>query len=166
VNLAVIPDLRRHLLEALVIVALGAVIGLSVNYRLIGALLEGRLAPPAPVPTANGYPTPITLGQLQEALAAGGIVAVDARDADSYAEGHLPGALSLPLEEAEARLEAFRLRVDPATALAVYCNGYGCPDSFDLAIKLIAAGYASVAVFEGGLPEWRDAGLAVEEGAP
>jgi len=163
---AVIPDLRRHLLEALVIVALGAVIGLSVNYRLISALLEGGLAPQSPAQTAGDYPTPITLSQLQEALAAGRVVAVDARAVDSYAEGHLPGALSLPLGEAEERLEAFRSRVPLATALAIYCNGYGCPDSFDLAMKLIAAGYGSVAVFEGGFPEWRDAGLPVEEGAP
>jgi rhodanese-related sulfurtransferase len=166
VNPALIPDLRRHLLEALVIVALGAVIGLSVNYRLIGALLEGRLAPQGPAQTAGDYPTPITLGQLQEALAAGKIVAVDARAVESYAEGHLPAALSLPLAEAEERLEEFRSRVPVSTALVIYCNGYGCPDSFDLAVQLIAAGYSSVAVFEGGLPEWRDAGLPVEEGAP
>jgi rhodanese-related sulfurtransferase len=48
--------------------------------------------------------------------------------------------------------------------LVIYCNGYGCPDSFDLGLRLIEAGYRDVRVFEGGLPEWRDAGLPVIEG--
>jgi rhodanese-related sulfurtransferase len=42
-----------------------------------------------------------------------------------------------------------------------YCSGFGCPDSFDLGMRLIETGYRDVRVFEGGYPEWRDAGLAV-----
>jgi 3-mercaptopyruvate sulfurtransferase SseA len=48
--------------------------------------------------------------------------------------------------------------------LVLYCSGYGCPDSFDLGIILLAEGYRDVRVFEGGFPEWADAGLPVERG--
>ena len=51
------------------------------------------------------------------------------------------------------------------TRLVVYCSGYGCPDSFDLAMRLLAAGYRDVLVFEGGFPAWQDAGLPVMTGA-
>ncbi len=48
--------------------------------------------------------------------------------------------------------------------LVVYCSGYDCHDSRDLATRLLAAGYRTVYVFEGGYPEWRDAGYPTREG--
>jgi rhodanese-related sulfurtransferase len=48
--------------------------------------------------------------------------------------------------------------------LITYCNGYGCPDSYDLAVLLLEAGYRRVWVFEGGFPAWRDAGLPAKRG--
>ena len=53
----------------------------------------------------------------------------------------------------------------PRTIIA-YCSGYGCPDSFDLGVQLLAEGYLDVRVFEGGLPEWRDADLPVAREKP
>ncbi|NIQ96508.1 MAG: rhodanese-like domain-containing protein, partial [Desulfuromonadales bacterium] len=90
-------------------------------------------------------------------------ILVDARLPEFYAEGHLPGAVSLPFAEAESRLAAFREQY-PGQSLIVYCSGYGCSDSFDLAVLLLANGYHDVMVYEGGYPEWRDAGLEVEKG--
>lgn len=158
--------LPRTLLDAILIAALGATIGLAVNHRLVGDAFSGRLAAPAAVAAtpAARLPQPVLLAEVRE-LAATGAVPVDARDAALYAEGHLPGAISLPLGEADARLAGFRAQVDVRRTLVLYCNGYGCPDSFDLGLQLIKAGYQDVRVFEGGFPEWRDAGLPVEKGA-
>jgi len=50
--------------------------------------------------------------------------------------------------------------------LMLYCSGFGCPDSFDLGERLLAEGYLDVRVYEGGFPEWRDAGLPVEKETP
>jgi rhodanese-related sulfurtransferase len=97
-------------------------------------------------------------------LTAVGALPVDARDGALYAEGHLPGAVSLPLAEVDALLESFRQQVAAERTLVLYCNGYGCPDSFDLGLRLIGEGYRDVRVFEGGFPEWRDAGLPVVKG--
>lgn len=156
--------LQRILLEAVLIAVLGAAIGLSINHRLVFDAFAGRLAAPTKTTseTQSHLPQPVLLAEVRE-LASGGALLVDARDGALYADGHLPGALSLPLGEVEAQLVGFRQKVDTGKTLVVYCNGYGCPDSFDLGLRLIKEGYRDVRVFEGGFPEWRDAGLPVDK---
>jgi len=160
-------SLPRILIEAVLIATLGTTVGLAVNHRLLADAFAGRLAAPAPVAAspATRLPQPVLLAEVRE-LAAGAAVLVDARDAALYADGHLPGALSLPLGEVEAQLPGFRQKVAAEKTLVTYCNGYGCPDSFDLGLRLIREGYRDVRVYEGGLPEWRDAGLPVAKGKP
>lgn len=157
--------LRRILIETVLLAVLGATIGMAVNHRLVSDAFSGRVIAPAatPVSPTAPLPQPVLLAEVRE-LATAGALLVDARERALYAEGHLPGAVSLPLGEVEALLEGFRGRVDVARPLVLYCSGYGCPDSFDLGMRLIAEGYRDVRVFEGGFPEWRDAGLPVAKG--
>jgi len=156
--------LNRDLLESLVILAVGVLIGLSVNYRLILDAFTGRLqAAPAAVEAMVRYPAPVDLAGVQEALR-GGALAIDARIPELFAAGHISGARSLPLADIDQALPVFQAAVPVTTALVVYCSGYGCPDSFDLAMRLLAEGYQDVLVFEGGLPAWQDAGLPVTTG--
>jgi rhodanese-related sulfurtransferase len=159
--------LSRILVEAAMLAVLGMTAGLAVNHRLVADAFAGRLAAPASAiaTPVTLLPQPVLLAEVRE-LAAGAAVLVDARDAVLYADGHLPGALSLPLGEVEAQLAGFRQKVVAGKTLIAYCSGYGCPDSFDLGLRLIKEGYRDVRVFEGGLPEWRDAGLPVVKGAP
>jgi rhodanese-related sulfurtransferase len=69
--------------------------------------------------------------------------------------------LSLPLVDIDAFLPDFLARAAKDQVIITYCSGFGCPDSFDLGVLLIELGYQDVRVFEGGYPEWRDAGLPV-----
>jgi len=162
-------DLPRIFIEAGILLAVGILVGLTLNADLVGRVLRGEVPVPqpprvAPRTAAEAYPEPVDLESVRRAAAAGALL-VDARIAESYAEGHLPGSVSLPLDEIESRLAAFRADVPLDRPLITYCNGYGCPDSFDLAVRLLAEGYRKVMVFEGGIPEWRDAGLPTA-GAP
>lgn len=142
----------------------GMLAGLIVNHRVVLDAFSGRLAaaPPVSAPAAR-LPQPALLAEVRELIAAGALP-VDAREAPLYAEGHLPGAYSLALGELEAGLADFRRSVDVGRTLVIYCSGYGCPDSFDLGVQLLEAGYHDVRVYEGGFPEWRDAGLTVVKG--
>lgn len=157
--------LPRIFLEAVLIAALGIAVGLASNQRLVRDAFAGRLAAPQPAAaqSAATLPQPVLLAEVRELLAAGALP-VDAREADLHAAGHLPGAFSLPIGAVEALLEGFRRQVATDRTLLLYCSGYGCPDSFDLGMLLINAGYRDVRVYEGGFPEWRDAGLPVEGG--
>ncbi|MBL7015974.1 MAG: rhodanese-like domain-containing protein [Kiritimatiellales bacterium] len=86
---------------------------------------------------------------------------VDARSAEKYARGHIPGAVSIPLSTVADGL------VLPVSSLPVviYCDGPDCEDSLLLALELRNAGRADVAVFIGGMALWESELLAVEEGA-
>ena len=157
----------RILLEAVVIFVLGVVLGLSFNYRLVMNAFSGKQA--APVATESSvvdqFPHPVELEEVRRLIDEEAI-AIDARARELYREGHLPSAISLPLEEAKPLPDSFRETVPADSVLILYCSGYGCPDSFDLGIILLAEGYRDVRVFEGGFPEWTDAGLPVERGEP
>ena len=156
-------ELKRILLEACVLVAFGGLFGLTVHHQLVLDAFAGRLVPQRPaVPEAvtAPLPGPVLLDEVQQILAEGGLL-VDARSPELFASAHIQDAMSLPLVEIDKALEAFVSEGDRDRTLVTYCSGFGCPDSFDLGVLLIEAGYRDVRVFEGGFPEWRDAGLAV-----
>ncbi|MCF6178807.1 MAG: rhodanese-like domain-containing protein [Geopsychrobacter sp.] len=155
---------RRVLLEALVLVFFAVAVGLSLNYALVLRAFSGRTVVVKSASLnqpAQQFPQPVDYEELDDLLATGSRF-IDARDAHLYADSHLPGAISLPLGEVDQRLEAFSAQVPRETSLILYCNGFGCPDSFDLGVRLIAEGYRQVKVYEGGFPEWRDRGRQLE----
>jgi rhodanese-related sulfurtransferase len=165
----VAADLRHCLRDALLILAAGTLLGLAVNHRLVLDAFSGRLTaavPAAPTGSASvAYPPLVLLEEVRELFTAGAVL-LDARAAGLYAEGHLPGARSVPLAEVDVLLETLGQAVPPEVIVVTYCSGFGCTDSFDLGVRLLAAGWRDVRVYEGGFPEWRDAGLPVEAGAP
>ena len=108
---------------------------------------------------------PIGLMQVKELHDSKQALVVDARSAASFAQGHIAGALALPLEEARKNpASPFRTKVAKDTVIIAYCNGFSCHDSMELGKLLMAAGYSAVYVFEGGLPEWQDAGYPIATG--
>ncbi len=157
-------DLKRIGLEACVLIAFGALFGLTLNYQLVIDAFSGQLAAPQRQSVQESVsvvlPIPVLIDEVQQVIASGGMI-VDARSPELYAMGYIAGAVSLPMVEIDTELPAFLVRVAKDQTLIAYCSGFGCPDSFDLGMRLIEAGYQDVRVFEGGYPEWRDAGLPV-----
>jgi len=60
----------------------------------------------------------ISVANLKTAADAGQVLIVDVRDASWYAEGHLPGAISIPLAELEQKLATLKAAKKPIVA---YC---------------------------------------------
>ena len=151
-----------------VIVAIAAVIGLVWNRQMLNESWTGTVRRPAPTsgPSAGRLPLPLGIMQVKEFFDRGEGYFLDARDAATYAGGHIRDARSLPLSEFEARLPEFLKQVPKTMPLIIYCNGYGCHDSMDLGKKLIQAGYWEIFIFEGGYPEWKEAGYPVEGRRP
>ncbi len=175
-NLFCSPALRRVLLEAIIICTLGLAVGLTINHQMVMNAFTGKtvttpkLVKLSPEKTATptsqvemAFPDPIELDELDELLAAGALL-IDARNSHDYTKSHLQGAVSLPLGEVDAKLTGFIAEVPQDRVLIAYCNGFGCPDSFDVGVRLLAEGYQEVRVFEGGYPQWRDEGRPLEEG--
>ncbi len=61
----------------------------------------------------------ITVDQLKVLLAAGRVIVLDVRDADSYLAGHLPGAVLTPLPDLADRLSELR---SESTPVVTYCS--------------------------------------------
>ena len=104
---------------------------------------------------------PVTREELLERTREGLVTVLDVRPPDEFAAGHLPGAVNMPLSELEARLA----ELDPAQEIVAYCRGPYCVLSFEAVATLRARGF-KVRRLEDGLPEWRAAGLPLEQGGP
>jgi len=100
---------------------------------------------------------PVGLPDLLDRLRAGDVVLLDTRPEEEFRAGHIPGALSMPLEELEARLHVLPMDQE----VVAYCRGPYCVFSDEAVAVLRASGYRARR-FSLGFPDWRAAGLPVE----
>ena len=93
----------------------------------------------------------------QETLVArvrsGEVTVLDVRPAEEYRAGHLPGALSVPLAELEARL--IELPMD--RKVVAYCRGPYCVLAIEAVATLRRHGFDAERLEE-GVPDWRSRG--------
>jgi rhodanese-related sulfurtransferase len=73
-------------------------------------------------------------------------------------EGH-EGALSIPWDDYEQRVDAVLGDVPKDAFLIAYCDGEGCSLSKELALALIAGGYKNVHILVNGWHLWLQANL-------
>lgn len=100
---------------------------------------------------------PVSRGELLRRAQAGEVVVIDVRPAAEYAAGHIPGAVSVPLEDLPARLGA----IPDGTEIVAYCRGAYCVLARDAVRQLRASGRPARHLADGML-EWRLDGLPVE----
>lgn len=103
---------------------------------------------------------PVGRSELARRVREGAVVVLDVRPAEEYAAGHIPGAMSLPIESLDAGLRGLP-RDKPIVA---YCRGPYCVMAFEAVRRLRRHG-RDARRLEEGFPEWRAAGLPVAVGA-
>lgn len=149
-----------------VIVLLAVTIGIIWNYRLLREISSGKPAVVTSPPEISAAPAaaliPAGLAQVKELFDSRNAVFIDAREDSVFQQGHIQGATSFPLAALETTLPVFLKKVPYTANLVIYCSGYGCNDSKVLGKKLLQSGYRQIFIFEGGYPEWKDAGFPVE----
>ena len=94
-----------------------------------------------------------TVGELELlALVDEGAVLVDSRTDGSFGGRTLPGAVSIPHDQALARLG----ELDRDGLSVLFCNGPQCPQSPDAIRQLLEAGFpaSALAYYRGGLHDW------------
>ncbi len=106
---------------------------------------------------SGDQPTPMTREELVERMCTGEVVLLDVRPGPEYRAGHIPEAISVPLEELDARLASLPV----GTRIVAYCRGPYCMLAVDAVRKLRDRGFDATRL-EDGLPEWRAAKLPVE----
>lgn len=86
-----------------------------------------------------------------------GFVLLDVRSTAAWEQGHIPGALHLPVAEIARRAAGL---LDPAVPVVTYCWGPGCNGATRAGYALARIGY-SVKEMIGGIEYWVREGFAV-----
>ncbi len=104
---------------------------------------------------------PVDRMTLMARLRRGEVTLIDVRPEEEYEAGHIPGALSVPLE----RLEALLPSLPADREMVAYSRGPYCVLAPNAVEMLHRHNRRAVRLLDGIL-QWRAAGLPVEEGLP
>lgn len=102
---------------------------------------------------------PVDVENLLERARAGEVLVLDVRPAVEYRAGHVPGAVSIPVDELEQRLSG----LPHDRVIVAYCRGPYCLFSVE-AVELLRRKGLRARRLEVGLSEWREWGLPVAAG--
>jgi rhodanese-related sulfurtransferase len=102
---------------------------------------------------------PVNRDDLLKRVIEGGVTVLDVRPADEYRAGHIPGALSVPLE----RLEEILANLPPNQDIVAYCRGPYCVLAVHAVAFLRKMGFKAMRLEE-SVQDWRAMGLPVAIG--
>jgi len=148
--------------------------GTSVHYRLAGDDVAGLYADLRDVALAHladadraraaylggddvGEAEDVPREELLRRARSGQVVVLDVRPHHEYASGHIPGAVSVPVEELEQRLAELPAGVQ----VVAYCRGAYCVLAYD-AVRLLTRHGRSARRLREGMLEWRLSGMPVQ----
>ena len=107
--------------------------------------------------TAKDSLDPIAATDLIQMANENLVTILDVRPIEEYNAGHVPGAINIPIEELQQHLQDF----EPGQEVVAYCRGPHCILAFDAVAQLREQGLKARRL-ENGFPEWKVAGLPVE----
>jgi rhodanese-related sulfurtransferase len=165
--------MRTIITQALVIIALAAVIGAfsnAIRADHVPWISQKRdismtqVPPPDSAKVVPGSPFPILIKtEAVDQHRAKDAVIIDARLPELYVQGHIPGAVNIPFENLAVYLGKLSA-ISKDTMVVTYCDGGDCELSYDLAEYMIQHGYQKVFEYQGGWADWIAAGLPVTKG--
>jgi rhodanese-related sulfurtransferase/DNA-binding transcriptional ArsR family regulator len=148
--------------------------GLFVRYRLAGPevfelsrvlrmVAEGRLAEFERLVREHfgdrADAEAVPMAELLKRARSKQVVILDTRPASEYVAGHIPGAISVPVDDLKRRLQ----QLTKGKEYVAYCRGPYCVYA-DRAVELLRAHGRRARRLLDGFPEWRAAGLPVANG--
>jgi rhodanese-related sulfurtransferase/DNA-binding transcriptional ArsR family regulator len=143
--------IRYRLADKRVLDAIGNLRGLAeANLKEVGHLVASYLR-------SRDALEAVPATELLERARHGLVTVIDVRPPEEYVQGHIAGALNLPLDKLKTRLR----ELPRDREVVAYCRGPWCVLSFEAVSRLRDAGMEARRL-ENGLPEWRRAGLPIE----
>lgn len=146
--------------------------GLYVEYRLaddevarfylaLRGLAESRLAEVEQVTRTyfqtRGAMEAVAGDELLRRAKSGAVTVLDVRPVEEYRAGHIPGALSIPVDELEARLK----ELPKNREVVAYCRGPYCVMAVE-AVELLRKKGFKARRMEQGVVEWRARGWRIQ----
>lgn len=101
---------------------------------------------------------PVKREELLQLVSSGEAVVVDVRPAGEYQAGHIPGAISIPLDSLSKHLA----KLPKNQEVVAYCRGPYCMFAFEAVSQLRSQGYKARRL-EDGYPEWKAGQLPIKK---
>jgi len=158
---------KTAFVQALAPALTAVLLGLFVNQvRSDSIPLLGDWSPEARITLKFGKNILIPFEEAKDKLLTGGAIFIDARPRELYQEGHVQGALSLPLAEFDQMIDKVLTDLPDDALIITYCDGEDCILSAELALRLKEIGYENVRVLFNGWDVWKIHQLPSEAGEP
>ena len=100
---------------------------------------------------------PVPAQELWQRVKQGLVTVLDVRPPEEYAQGHIRGAVNVPVAELKKRLH----QIPAGQEVVAYCRGPYCLLAYD-AVQVLRKKGIKARRLEAGYPEWKSAGLPVE----
>ncbi len=127
------------------------------NVAQIGA--AEPVAVPAATAPAHTF-ADISTADLTHAIAAKQVTLIDCNGNESFAKGHIPGAINFAVAGKDI---AAHLPKDKTALIVAYCGGPQCGAYKDGASAAQALGYTNVKHYSEGISGWTKAGATIEK---
>ncbi len=163
-------DLKKLAKEISLLLGVAVVLAIIVNYfSPVGIAVVGQWDISRGVITARAKNNVVAdKPEIEDVTIAkqiydnGDVLFIDARSHDNYDDGHIPGAVSMPVGEFDNLIDSFMDQYSVDQTIVAYCSGRTCEDSHNLAQLLIDFGFTDVKVFIDGFPGWEAEGYPIE----
>jgi len=156
--------IRAVLVQAFVLALLGVLLAVAFNAVRPNGLAWLSWRPPAEDSSCGPKVSIITPKDAMELWTGKQALFVDARDESLFAEGRIPGAISLPLSLTEVGLKLRMAQTPKEKTIVVYCEGPVCQAAEKQSNRLADMGFTSVRCMREGVEGWAMAGGEMEAG--
>ena len=99
---------------------------------------------------------PVPAKELWQRVKQGLVTVLDVRPPEEYAQGHIRGAINVPVTELKKRLH----QIPSGQEVVAYCRGPYCLLAYE-AVEVLRKKGIKARRLEEGYPEWKSAGLPV-----
>jgi len=100
---------------------------------------------------------PVPARELWQRVKQGLVTVLDVRPPEEYAQGHIRGAINVPVTELKKKLH----QIPAGQEVVAYCRGPYCLLAYE-AVQVLRKKGIKARRLEDGYPEWKSAGLPVE----
>jgi rhodanese-related sulfurtransferase len=156
--------LQQALWQVPLLMVMACLVALATNHwRGTPLPLIGDWSVKARFTENNGENLVIPLDEAKQLFQRKAAKFVDARPQSQYMDGHISGALSLPLEDVANAFTDIAAQLEDNGLIITYCDGETCELSHDLALFLKDMGFGNVRTLVNGWTVWQEAGLPTEK---